>query len=186
MSSSLQQTQGLKFHHKPQESIRTHIEFLLVSVRGRKDPVTGDAQVSRLMWHMVAAVLSLRGRLDSEAIASMSSGGIFRFGNTVIQVTHSPDWPLMHVCFAESDRGLRPLIISTRAGAAQAVALAQEVGMVRKVEVLEITQFIVANMLEWTSFDGSQRRHTFEELVTRYNSIIDSCETDPSLKIEVA
>jgi hypothetical protein len=41
-------------------------------------------------------------------------------------------------------------------------------------------------MLEWTGFNGSQRRHTFEELVTRYNAIVEACETDPSLKIEVA
>jgi hypothetical protein len=41
-------------------------------------------------------------------------------------------------------------------------------------------------MLEWTGFDGQQRRGTFEDLVARYNVIIDQCETDPSLKIEVA
>lgn len=58
--------------------------------------------------------------------------------------------------------------------------------MGHRIEVLDITQFLVANMLEWTVFDGSKRRHTFEELVKRYNSIIDACETDPSLKIEIA
>lgn len=149
-------------------------------------PVTGEAQVSQLMWHLVAAVLSLKGRLDSAAIALMSPRAPFRVGNTVIRVTHVPEWPLMHECFAESDQGLRPLIISTRTGAAQADALAQEVGMGRKVEVLDITQFLVANMLEWTGFNGSQRRHTFEELIARYNAIVEACETDPSLKIEVA
>lgn len=92
----------------------------------------------------------------------------------------------MHECFAESDQGLRPLVISTRAGAAQTESLSQEVGMGRKVEVLDIAQFLVANMFEWTGFNGSQRRHTFEELITRYNAIVEACETDPSLKIEVA
>ncbi len=49
-----------------------------------------------------------------------------------------------------------------------------------------VMQHLVANMLEWTGFDGNQRRHTFIDLVVRYNAIIDACETDPSLKIEVA
>jgi Domain of unknown function (DUF4928) len=186
MSPSLQQTQSLRILHKPQESFRTHIESLLVSVRGKKDPVTGDAQVSRLMWHFVAAVMSLKGRLDSDAMASLSPCSAFRVGNSSVHVTHCPAWPLMHACFVESDQGIRPLIISTRAGAAQAEALANEVGMGRKIEVLDITQFLVANMLEWTGFNGSQRRHTFEELIARYNAIVESCETDPSLKIEVA
>ena len=38
----------------------------------------------------------------------------------------------------------------------------------------------------FTGFNGSQRRHTFEELIARYNAIVEACETDPSLKIEVA
>jgi hypothetical protein len=99
------------------------------------------------MKHLCAAVLSLKGRLDHDAVVSMSAGSVSRTGNTVIHVTHCPAWPLMHECLAESDQGFRPLV---------------------------------------TGFDGSQRRHTFEELVTRYNAIIEACETDPSLKIEVA
>lgn len=184
-STSKREETGLKIRHTRQDSIRAHIEFLFLAVRGRRDPVTGEWQVFQLMWHLVAAVLSLKGRLDQNAISLMSAGSAFRVGNTVIHVTHCPEWPLMHECFAESDQGLRPLVISSRAGAAQAEALAQHVGMDRKVEVLDITQFLVANMLEWTGFNGRQRRQTFEELIARYNAIVEACETDPSLKIEV-
>jgi hypothetical protein len=191
MSSNLtktlrRQNGPMKIRHKRQDSIRVHIESLFLAVRRRKDSVTGEWQGLQLMRHLVAAVLSLKGRLDHDAVVSMTSGSAVRIGNTVIHVTHCPEWPLMHECFAESDQGLRPLVISTRAGAAQAEALAQQVGMGRKVEVLDITQFLVANMLEWTGFNGSQRRHTFEELIARYNAIVEACETDPSLKIEVA
>jgi len=179
-------TGPIKIRHKPQESICVHIECLFLAVRGKKDTVTGEWQSLQLMRHLVAAVLSLKGSIDQDAVVSISAGSAFRIGNTVIHVTHCPEWPLMHECFAESDQGLRPLVISTRTGAAQAEALAQQVGMGRKVEVLDITQFLVANMLEWTGFNGSQRRHTFEEFIARYNTIIEACETDPSLKIEVA
>ena len=67
-----------------------------------------------------------------------------------------------------------------------AETLADQEGLSRRIEVLDITQFLVSNMLEWTAFDGSRRRNTFEELVTRYNRIVEACETDPSLKIVVA
>jgi hypothetical protein len=180
------QSNGLKIRHQRKDSIRSHIESVFLAVRGMKDPVTGEWQGLHLMRHLVAAVLSLKGRFDHDAVVSMTSGSPVRNGNVVIRVTHCPEWPLMHECFAESDQGLRPLIISTCAGTAQAEALAQEVGMGRKVEVLDITQFLVANMLEWTGFNGSQRRNTFEELITRYNAIVEACETDPSLKIEMA
>jgi hypothetical protein len=187
MTSARFQSPGpIRIRYKRQDSFRTQIESLFLAVRGKKDPVTDEALVSRLMWHLVAAVLSLKGRLDSDAITSMSPSDAFRVGNSVIHVTYCPAWPMMHECFAESDQGLRPLVISTRTGAAQAEALANEVGMGSKVEVLDITQFLVANMLEWTGFNGSQRRHTFEELIARYNGIVEACETDPSLKIEVA
>ena len=78
------------------------------------------------------------------------------------------------------------MVISSQAGAALAEALAEEMGIGRRVEVLEITQFLVANMLERTEFQGSSRRSAVEELITRYNAIVDRCETDPGMKIEVA
>ncbi len=115
----------------------------------------------------------MKGLLDDDGFATMPSRSAFRVGNTVIHVTNCPEWPLMHQCFAESDQGLRTLVISSNAGAAQAEALANEVGMARKIEVLDITQFLVANMLEWTGFNGSQRRHIFEELITRYNAMTE-------------
>ena len=63
-STSTRQDTGLKIRHKRQDSIRVHIESLFLAVRGRRDPVTGEWQVFQLMWHLVAAVLSLKGRLD--------------------------------------------------------------------------------------------------------------------------
>ena len=185
-SPSIRPSTGVRIHLERQDSIGTHIESLLVAVRGGRDPVMGEAQVSLLMWHLVAAVLMMKGLLNEDAIATIPALSPLRVGNTVIHITQCPEWPLMHQCFADSDGKLRPLVISSSAGAAQAEALAQEVGMGRKVEVLDITQFLVSNMLEWTAFDGSKRRNTFEKLIVRYNVIVESCETDPSLKIEVA
>lgn len=101
-------------------------------------------------------------------------------------MTSIPDPQLIDRCLADRRRGFGPLIISTRVGALHAEDLADQIGKSKVIEVLDITQFLVAHMLEWTTFDGSKRRNTFEELIARYNLIVEDCETDPSLKIEVA
>jgi hypothetical protein len=145
------------------------------------------------MQHLVGAKLEMLYP-DQEihhsgySVADSPTGrsGDFQIGDCVIHVTTAPGKPVLQKCCVNLDRGLRPLIVSTNAGAALAETLAEEEGIHRRLEVLDITQFLVANMLEWTTFDASQRRYTFEELVRRYNVIIDACETDPSLKIEVA
>ena len=67
-----------------------------------------------------------------------------------------------------------------------AETLADELGITKRVEVLDIIQFLVANVLEWSGFEGTRRRTAFEELIARYNEIVARCETDPSLKIDVA
>ena len=48
--------------------------------------------------------------------------------------------------------------------------MAEGEGFSRRLEVLDMTQFLVANMLEWTDFDGNQRRHTFIDLAARPGS----------------
>lgn len=178
----------LTFRYDEGVSIEANISALYAGLRKRAKSSLQPSGTERVMKYMVGAVLSLLHNRHPSPFSHEATPGSedFRIGNTIIHVHPAPEWPLLHQCFAEIDRRLRPLVISTRAGAAQVEALADEVGMLRRIEVLDITQFLVANMLKWTSFDGSQRRHTFEDLVIRYNTIIDACETDPSLKIEVA
>lgn len=112
--------------------------------------------------------------------------GDFEVGDCVIHVTTAPSKPLLSKCQENLDKNFRPLVISTSVGAEMTEALADEFNISNDVEVLDITQFLVANMLEWTGFEGGKRRNTFEELLNRYNDIVELCETDPSLKIEVA
>ena len=49
----------------------------------------------------------------------------------------------------------------------------------------EIEQFIALNLYELGEFAAKGRKIAIGDLVTRYNEIIDTWETDPSLKIEV-
>lgn len=159
----------------------------------RQSESRGSTVLGAVMQHLVGAKLEMLYPdliIDHNgySVADSPTGrsGDFEIGDCVIHVTTAPAQPLLQKCIDNLDRGLRPLVISTNAGAAMAETLADEEGMSKRIEVLDITQFLVANMLEWTSFNGTKRRGTFEELIARYNVIVEACETDPSLKIEVA
>lgn len=174
-------------------SLKVSLIGIFDEAKRRQRESRGSTVLGAVMQHLVGAKLETLYpdktiHHSGYSVADSPTGrvGDFQIGDCVIHVTTAPGTPLLQKCRDNLDRGLRPLIISTNAGAALAEALAEGEGFDGRLEVLDITQFLVANMLEWTGFEGSQRRQTFEDLVTRYNAIIDACETDPSLKIEVA
>ncbi len=159
----------------------------------RQSENRGSTVLGVIMQHLVGAKLEMLYpdqtiKHSGYSVADSPTGrsGDFEIGDCVIHVTTAPAKHLLQKCLDNLNRGLRPLVISTSAGAAMAENLADEEGMSKRIEVLDITQFLVANMLVWTAFDGSKRRNTFEDLIARYNAIVEACETDPSLKIEVA
>ncbi|WP_430755110.1 DUF4928 family protein [Magnetovirga frankeli] len=57
-------------------------------------------------------------------------------------------------------------------------------GLGERIDVFEIEQFIALNLYELGKFGAEGRRIAVDDLVMRYNAIIDAVETDPSLKIE--
>jgi hypothetical protein len=174
-------------------SIKACINSIFDEAKRRQSENRGSTILGAVMQHLVGAKLEVlypeqKIQHSGYSVADSPTGrsGDFQIGDCVIHVTTAPGNAVIKKCHDNLDRGLRPLVVSNGAGAALAETLAEGEGIGRRIEVLDITQFLVANMLEWTGFDGQQRRGTFEDLVARYNVIIDQCETDPSLKIEVA
>lgn len=174
-------------------SLKACITGIFDEAKKRQSQNRGSTVLGAVMQHLVGAKLevlypdqTIQHSGYSVADSPTGRSGDFQIGDCVIHVTTAPGAAVIQKCSDNLDKGLRPLVISTNAGAALAETLAEELGINRRLEVLDITQFLVANMLEWTGFNGSQRRHTFEELIDRYNAIVEACETDPSLKIEVA
>lgn len=174
-------------------TLKTCLTGIFEEAKRRQSENRGATVLGAVMQHLVGAKLEMLYpdqaiKHSGYSVADSPTGrsGDFEIGDCVIHVTTAPAKLLLQKCLDNLDRGLRPLVISTNAGAAMAETLADEEGMIKRIEVLDITQFLVANMLEWTGFEGAKRRNTFEELISRYNQIVTSCETDPSLKIEVA
>lgn len=173
-------------------SLKTCLSGIFEEARRRQSENRGSTVLGAVMQHLVGAKLEvIYPDTDIEhngySVADGPTGrsGDFRIGDSVIHVTTAPTPLLLQKCSENLGRGLRPLIISTAAGAAMAENLAEQEGNGNRVEVLDVVQFLVANLLEWTNFDGNRRRDTLQSLISRYNLIVEACETDPSLKIEV-
>lgn len=68
---------------------------------------------------------------------------------------------------------------------AVAEGLASNSSLGERIDVFEVEQFVAANLYELGTFAAEGRRMAINELVERYNQIVDDVETDPSLKIEL-
>ena len=53
-----------------------------------------------------------------------------------------------------------------------------------RVDVLDAAQFLTVNVLERSLFRVADCKVTLTRLLERYNEIVASCETDPTLKVE--
>lgn len=54
-----------------------------------------------------------------------------------------------------------------------------------RVDVLDTTQFLTANVYERSLFKTADCKLTLTALLERYNEIVAKCETDPSLLIKL-
>jgi hypothetical protein len=81
------------------------------------------------------------------------------------------------------DSGFRPIIVTLQKGLAVAEGLAANAGIADRLDIFEIEQFVALNLYELGRFKAAGRRTAVEEMVERYNAIIEEIETDPSLKI---
>ena len=122
----------------------------------------------------------------SVADAPSDREGDFTVRDTAIHVTTAPTEALIRKCGRNLDADVRPVIVTTHDGAQGAQALAKVAGIDGRIDVLEIEQFIATNVYERSAFAQTSRRAAINEIIERYNSIVEQHETDPSLKIKIA
>jgi hypothetical protein len=174
------------------KSLRAVIRDLFSQAQKRQEQDNGSTFVGTMLQHLVGAKLNLL--LDTPLqhhganVADDVSGreGDFILEDVAIHVTTSPSEALIRKCRRNLDNGLKPIIITTHRGALLAEGLADQADMADRLDVFEAEQFLAGNLYEIGKFAQAGRRTTAEQLVFQYNSIIDDCETDPSLKIDIA
>lgn len=174
------------------KSMRAVIRDLLEQAEKRQSQSPGATFVGTMLQHLVGAKLNLLLDATIEhhgaSVADDSSGreGDFFVEDVALHVTTSPSEALMRKCQRNLDNGLKSVIITTQRGAVIADGLAEQTGLVDRLDIFEAEQFLAGNLYELGKFAPLGRRTTAKQLVEEYNQIIDECETDPSLRIEVS
>ena len=173
-------------------SLRMVVGDVLQQAEERQKTTPGVYYAGGVMQHLVGAKLDCVlgvGKLThnsfSTADAPSNRAGDFLVGDVAIHVTISPSEALIQKCRDNLDDGLRPLIVTGHKGFAVAEGLAENSNLADRIDVFEIEQFMAANLYELGAFAAAGRRTAVNDLVERYNQVVEEVETDPSLKIEL-
>ena len=182
---------ALKFD--PSKSIRSIVRDLIDVAEKRQSQNRGGQIVGALLQHLVGAKLSLivpqemmaqmHGAYVADAVSDRD--GDFSYGDAVIHVTSAPGEAVIRKCTKNIEDGFHPIIITTNKRVSVAEGLAESAGIANRLEVWDIEQFLSMNLNERGLFCQDGRKDMAVRLVEAYNKIIDTCETDPSLKIQI-
>ncbi len=184
-------SQPFTFKLDPARSLRACVRDLLDQAIERQREVKGVMYQGAVMQHLVGAKLDYvtKGGVQHHgfavADAPSNRSGDFTIGDVAVHVTTAPGEALLRKCQSNLSGGYRPLIVTVEDGVFGAKALAKQVGIDDRIDVIEIEQFIATNVYEWSGFQRDARPEAVREIIERYNRIVADCESDPSLRIEV-
>ncbi len=184
--------QPFKLHLDSSKSIASIIDDLMQQAEKRQKGSQGMMVQGALMQHLIGAKLSLvlPGKAlthfgFSVADVATSRAGDFSVEDVVIHVTTTPTESLLQKCQDNLSSNMRPVVVTTSAGVISGQNLAKAIGIENRVDFFEISQFVAMNVYEKGSFTFKGRTTTVKNLISRYNEIIEKCETDfTKLKIE--
>lgn len=177
----------------PSKNLSAVISNLIEQATERQREMPGTKVVGTMLQHLVGAKLELclpAGAVthhnSSTADAPGGRAGDFLVGSAAIHVTTAPSDAVMNKCAENLRAGnLHPIVVTIYERLAAARQIAEMVGIADRVEILDVEQFLATNLLELGGFAGSQRRTKLEELLAKYNDIIESTGEDLSLKINL-
>lgn len=183
-------SEGPKFHFDPGKSLHANIEDLLDQAGELQETSGGTNYVGAMLQHLVGAKLDVvlgKGKIhhhgSSVADHSTARQSDFQIQTVAIHVTTSPSESLVRKCAENLRMGLKPLIITRGDGVAGAHSLLKNANLADRVDLLDVGQFLTANVYERSLFDASACKITFTSLIDHYNEIVAACETDPALRI---
>lgn len=175
-------------------SVESAISQLLEQAKQRQQESPGSMYVGMVLQHLVGAKLDMLLRDSgppveqfgvSVADGPTSRSGDFVIGETVIHVTTSPGEALMQKCKTNLNAGLQPVIVTLFDKLEMAKGNASTLQIQRRVDFFSIEQFLTTNLYERSQFQRSKQQQTIEQLILRYNRIVDEVENDPSIRIQI-
>ncbi len=173
-------------------SLRHVVRDILEQAVERQKDMPGMYYAGAVLQHLVGAKLDCalgKGRFEhnsySTADAPGDRVGDFLIGDVAIHVTTSPGEAVIERCQENLNGGYRPILVTVRSGVAVAEGLAGHKEAADRIDVFEIEQFVALNLYEIGGFEAEGRRVAVGDLVSAYNEVIETVETDPSLRIQV-
>lgn len=174
------------------KSLRAVVRDVIAQAQERQKSTPGMHYAGAVLQHLVGAklecVLGL-GRVPhhsfSTADAPGGRAGDFLIGDVALHVTTSPGEAVIEKCHENLNNGFRPVLVTLARGLSVADGLAHNIGLSDRIDIFEIEQFVALNLYELGKFAAAGRRVAVNDLVERYNAIVDEFETDPSLKIQL-
>jgi hypothetical protein len=182
----------IEFHFNPGKSLHANIHDLLEQAAELQESSGGANYVGAMLQHLVGAKLDFvvgEGKIQhhgsSVADHSTSRQSDFQIETVAIHVTTHPSEALVRKCGQNLQAGLKPLIITIGDGVEGAAFLLKSAELADRVDVLDVGQFLTANVYERSFFKAAACKVTFSNLLNRYNEIVTACETDPALRIAI-
>lgn len=177
----------------PAKSIRSVVHDLIEVAEKRQAQNRGGQIVGSVLQHLVGAKLSLvlpeytTAQMHGASVSDVVSDrdGDFAYGDAVIHVTSAPGEAVIRKCARNIEEGCLPIVITLSKRVSVAEGLAESAGIANRLEVWDVEQFLSMNLNERGLFNQAGRKDMAVRLIVAYNSIVDSCETDPSLKIQM-
>ena len=182
---------GPRFYFDPSKSVDASISHLFRQAEDLQKQGGGTNYVGALLQHLVGAKLDMvlgEGKVShhgsSVADGPTARSGDFEIGGVVLHVTTHPSEALIRKIADNLASGLRPVIVSVGDGVEGAAFLLKTSPCHERVDVLDIRQFLVANVYERSLFQASDCKVTLGRILDRYNGIVAMCEVDPLLRIQ--
>lgn len=175
----------------PQSNLRTAIRNLFDQAEARQREMPGTMVVGTVLQHLVGAKLEgAYGEIEHHSASTKDEGqsrpGDFAVGDLAIHVSTAPGEALIRKCQTNLSGGQRPIILTLGRGVPLATGLAENAGIGDRIDVFDAHQWLAAGALDHGGDSPQARAVAIGQLLDTYNRIVETTETDPSLKIVLA
>lgn len=183
-------SEGPRFHFDNAKSIAANLADIFAQAAEIQKNSGGANFVGAMLQHLVGAKLDIVLGANiaehhgfSVADHSTDRQADFEVNGVAIHVTTHPSEALIRKAAKNIQAGLKPLIVTLEEGVEGASYLLKTTEWKDRIDVIDATQFLTANVYERSLFKAGECKATLAAILTRYNEIVSACETDPVLVI---
>lgn len=182
--------EGIVFQFDPDKSVSANVNGLFEQAWDIQSYTRNANFVGAMLQHLAGAKLDIvlgAGVAShhgfSVADHSTDRAADFEVNGIAIHVTTHPSEALIRKAAKNIQAGLKPLIVTLADGVEGAAYLLKSTEWKDRIDVIDATQFLTANVYERSFFKAGECKATLTSILTRYNEIVAECETDPVLQI---